>query len=463
MDLKLTPLTDWQDDAINNPYKHFAFYSGIACGKTFTGSHFIIKHILEKPELTGLIGANSYVQLSTASLRELFYWLNEYGFEFVVDCQPPAAWEMKREFKDYGNVLLVRNPWTKKVSTLFTRVMSDPAPIRGLTLSYAWLDETRDMPQESHDVVLSRLRESDYIKTLITTTPNGTDWSYNRFCTQVHTDPLLYGSMHVKTEESVKEGIITEDFYRGLRSTYSELMAAQELDAQHVNVHGGQAYYSSSQINRRARAPWGFRHPDINRPIIVGCDFNFDPSPLIWIVAQLSPDQKRIHVFKELCANRMSTPDMTQRLINYFPGFHYRVFGDRSGARATTSNAGKPDYDQMAEVFARNGCSFSIDTDQGSNPLVKNRVENVNRLCKNGLGEITLTWDPEGCPELDMDMKMVGWKTNMMKGQGKLSDGGDKRRTHASDALGYALWKLFRPGQRGKIIQGVPSLASQLV
>jgi hypothetical protein len=432
-------------------------------GKTYTGSHFIIKHVLEYPHLTGFIGANNYVQLSTATLRELFYWLTEYGFQFVIDRQPPQSWGQERQFKSYQNVLLIRNPWTHTVSTLFTRVMSDGAPIRGVEFSYGWMDESRDMPQESHDVVLSRLRESNYIKTLITTTPNGEDWSYKRFCVQEYENPLLYGSMHVKTEESVKAGIITEEFYQGLRASYSELMGAQELDALHVNVRGGLAYYAASDLNRKFRAPWGFKYPNPAYPLVVGCDFNFDPAPHIWMVGQISPDGKKMHWFKEISGTRKSTVEMAQMLVSRFPGMFFRVYGDRSGARATTSNAGKPDYDQMAQVFQDAGVRYSLDSDQGNNPLVRNRIENMNRLCKNGLGEVTMTWDPEGCPFLDGDMKMVGWKQNTMKGQGKLDDGGDKQRTHASDGAGYAMWKLFPPGQRGRIIKSLPSFSSQIV
>jgi hypothetical protein len=177
----------------------------------------------------------------------------------------------------------------------------------------------------------------------------------------------------------------------------------------------------------------------------------------------MSQDRKKIHWFKEVSGNRMSTVSMTLKLIGLFPGFHYRVFGDRSGARATTSNAGKPDYDQMAMTFREHACSFTIDQDQGNNPLVRNRVENMNRMFKNGLGEMNQTYDPEGCPYLHGDLKIVGWKQNVNKGQGKLDSCGDMNRTHASDAAGYAVWKLFPPGSRGSIIKGVPSLASTLL
>jgi hypothetical protein len=266
--------------------------------------------------------------------------------------------------------------------------------------------------------------------------------------------------MHVRTIEAVNAGILTRPYYDTMLQSYSELMIAQELDALHVNVLGGKAYYAASDTNRRRRAPWGFQYPDPSRPLIVGCDFNFDPAPHIWMIGQLSPDAKKIHWFRELVGTRASTVDMTMKLIL---SFHYRVFGDRSGARATTSNAGKPDYDQMAATFQDHECSYSIDTDQGNNPLVRNRVENMNRLFKNGIGEITQTYDPEGCPHFDGDVKNVGWKQNTNKGQGKLDSHGDVKRTHASDGAGYACWKLFPPQRRGRIIRGTPSLVSQLV
>lgn len=463
-EIRLTKLMPWQHMALVNPYTHFALYAGISVGKTFTGAHFIIKNILEHPEKTGLVGANNYIQLSTVALRELFYWFTQYGFEYVIDRMPPKSWNSPRAFKNYANIMCVRNPWSGDVSTLFTRVMSDPNPLRGIELSYAWMDETRDMAQESHDVILSRLRESDYIKTLITTTPNGEDWSYKRFCLTTYEDPYLYGSMHVKTYEAVKAGIISENFYKGLKASYSELMAQQELDAMHVNIAGGRAYYSAGEWNRKTISPWGSIYPDPNYPLIVGCDFNFDPAPHVWMVGQISPDGDRIHWFEELSRTRCSTPEMAYALVSRFPGYFYKIYGDRSGARATTSNAGRHDYAQISEVLADNGASFTVDSDQGSNPLVRNRIENMNRMLKDANGNIRMTYNHVRCPLFDSDMKMVGWKLSTnRRGQGSLDDGGNKTLTHASDGGGYALWKLFSPGMGAMIVEPTESQVISLL
>lgn len=444
------------------------------CGKSFTGSHFAIWHIIHKPELTGMIGANNYDQLSQASLREMFYWLDHYGLEYVIDRMPPESWGVPRAFKTYKNILLVRNPHTRKVTTIFTRVLSDPNPLRGVEFSWYWLDETRDTPEITHDVVLSRMREStDYARGIITTTPNGEDWGYERFVKNAHKSKI-YGSLHVKTEESVKAGIISPEYYNVMRASYSPLLAMQELDAMHVNILGGKAYYAASDRNRQRRAPWGDTHPNRERPLIIGCDFNFAPAPLVWIVGQVGPDlsgpngefwSDHIHWFGELSGRELSTQEMTLKLIQQYPDFFYRIFGDVSGGIGTTSNAGQTDYDQMNMVLSDANCVFSIDyhhlegDESHANPKVRSRVENVNRLLCNALGEVRMTYNPQNCPYFDGDMKMVGWKPQTSAGRGKLDDGGNKDRTHSSDAAGYAVYKVFPPQRYGRLM---PTMVSTI-
>lgn len=457
MGMKLAP---WQATALRSPYEHLAMFGGVATGKTYTGSHFAIEHMKDKPDLMGFIGANTYDQLSQATLFELFKHLERYRIPFVHNKKPPARWRMPERFPSYTNILSCKIG--SRMASAFTRVLSDPAALRGIQFSWYWGDETRDTKQDTHDVILSRMRGSPYRRGLVTTTTNGEDWGYTRFA-RAKPGQHLYGSMHIRTEEAVKFGYLERSYYDMMRASYSELMIAQELEALHVNVHGGQAYYAFGDYNRKHRAPWGFKYPDPRWPLIVGCDFNFDPAPHCWIVGQISPDGRKIHWYKEISGIRKSTPEMAALLAFQFPGFHYRVFGDRSGARATTSNAGKHDYNQIAQVLNDHGATFSIDQDQGNNPLVRNRVENMNRLARNGLGQTNMTYDPQGCPLLDGDVKMVGWKQTNMKGQGKLDSRGDVQRTHASDAAGYAVWKLFPPMGRGLIIPGIASHVSSIV
>jgi hypothetical protein len=409
---------------------------GISTGKTFTGAHFAIKNILEHPELTGCVCANTYDQLSQATLRELFYWLEEYGLKYVIDRQPPLEWKCKRGFKSYNNILSVRIG--NQVAHIFTRVLSNADALRGIEFSWYWLDETRDTPRESHDVILSRLRESEMIKGLITTTTAGEDWCYERFVKRA--DGILYGCQHIPTSASVEYGIVSEEFYQALRHSYSPLMAAQELDAQHVIALDGRCYYTYGKENQRH----GFC-PDPELPLIVGMDFNFSPAPMVWEVGQLSEDHESIHWFDEFDGVEISTKEMARRVGYKYGDFFLRIFGDASGNRGTTSNAGETDYSQIAAVLADMGVAFTIDCDQ-ANPRVKDRVENNARLLKDCDGVVSQTLDPDRCPLLAKDYERVAWKN------GKPSDGGDCTLTHASDGAGYALMKVLPPLARAATI-----------
>lgn len=467
-------LARYQERAIHNPFDHFTFYGGVGCGKTFTGAHFALNMIEQHPDKSGFIGANNYDQLSQVALKEFFYWLNEYGYEYVADQKPPPSWGIhQKKFKNYKNIICVKV--RSYVVHIFTRVLSDPNAIRGMEFSWYWIDESRDTTMYAHDMVLARMRETEFAKGLITTTTNGEDWTYERFIKGSRQGDKSFGSMHVPTYTAVQLGILTEKYYNTLRKAYSPMMALQELDARHVNIHGGRAYYAADDRHKRVVAPWGDTHPNPDRPIIIGCDFNFQPAPCVWMVGQIGPNEtgpngqfwgECIHWFTEISDTQVGTREMSRKLMRQFPGFIYRVFGDMSGNQGTTSNAGETDFAQMAQEFSENGVIASIDAIQldedetKRNPYVRDRVENMNTMLMNGLGEVRMTYNQNNCPLFDLDMKMVGWKPNVsQRGRGKLDDGGDNRRTHASDGAGYAVYKLFPPYRRGFLVGSVESVS----
>ncbi len=453
-------MADYQAAVMYNPFEHFAFFAGVASGKTYTGSHWAVMRMFERPELTGLVGANTYDQLSQATLRELFYWLDHYGIEFVVDRAPPREWGLtRRVFKKYTNILSCRIV-PGIITTVFTRVMGDSNPLRGIEFSWYWLDETRDTPNNTHDVVLSRQREdADYRRGLITTTTAGEDWAYTRF---VEKGGKRFGSMHVRTAESVRCGIISESFYQGLREAYDPLFAAQELDAEHVDVLGGRAYYAFGKHNA-VPCPWGATEIDTSRPVIVGMDYNYDPAPMVWEVGQLGPDgtqwQDCIHWFGEVVGRQRSTRHQTRELYDrYGKDTFYQCYGDASGSRGTTSNQGEHDFAQMAEEFDEAGIAYTIDYDH-ANPRVIDRVQNMNRLAKNSLGFVSMTYSKNSCPLLHQDFRKTAWKKTVT-GKAKLDDKGDHNITHASDGAGYAVWKVLPFARRGFEVEPVEASES---
>lgn len=453
MSAELITWQPWQTLAVYRPQTHFCLFGGVGSGKTFTGSHYAIKCIEDFPGSKGLIGANTYDQLSQASLHEFMYWLDHYKYSYWVDQKPPG----QKVFKSYKNIITVINKALGTYNYVFTRVMSKPNPLRGIEFTWYWLDEIKDTPQITHDVVLGRLRESSKMRGLVTGTTNGQDWSYKRFC--LNPNKQLYGFTHVRTSDAVKAGILTEDFYQGMLQSYTPLMAAQELNAEHVNFGLGRAYYTASDHNAQRTSPWGSAEPDWSRPLIVGCDFNYSPAPAMWIIGQLGPDgspwEDCIHWYFEIGEPEKSTVQMTHLLMANTQDAFLQIYGDASGTHGSTSNAGDVDYNQIAFELSEAGRGHTIDVER-ANPLVRDRVENMCRMLWAADGRRRMTYNPDRCPFFHEDLKHVGWKVSTMAKRARLDNKGNYQLTHSSDGAGYATWKVFPPNLRAMEIMSVP-------
>src|ERR1700733_1842207 len=129
-----TCIFPWQALACYRPQPHFALFGGVGTGKTFIGSHSSIDNVEEFAGLTGLIGANTYDQLSQATLREFVYWLDYYKYDYWMD-EWPRHIEQKK-FKTYKNIISVLPKKGGDLSHIFTRVMSKPNPLRGVEASW---------------------------------------------------------------------------------------------------------------------------------------------------------------------------------------------------------------------------------------------------------------------------------------------------------------------------------------
>jgi hypothetical protein len=429
-DIHLHP---WQAAVVKNPFTHYAFFGGVAVGKTFTGSHFALENIDTMPDESGLIGANTYNQLSQATLREFFYWLDYYGYKWVADKRPPRHWGGRREFKSYANIISVKAK--NRLVTIFTRVMSKPNPLRGIEFSWYWMDEVRDTPQNTHDVIVSRLRESKKIRGLVTSTTNGEDWSYERFIVKNPKD-LTYGFTHVATIEAVKAGIITQEFYDQLLKTYSKVTAAQELDAKHVNIAEHPVYYAYGDHNVRDTSPLtrdGGIHPAL--PIIVAMDFNL--TPMCWTLGQNAGPNWYWH--DEIHLEHSHTPEAALELVERVKGHPAGIVicGDATSNAGQRAAAGQSDYDIVGQILDANSIRWTSRT-PSCNPTVKDRVNAVNAVLRSASGQVSM-WHSPKCRNLQRDLSQVAWK----KGATLILDSGPKGdMTHASDGIGYAICEI---------------------
>jgi hypothetical protein len=99
---------------------------------------------------------------------------------------------------------------------------------------------------------------------------------------------------------------------------------------------------------------------------------------------------------------------------------------------------GTTDYTTLQHFLYKAGFKNARLRVPASNPPVLDRVRRVNGMLTNALGEVRLEIDGK-CVELIKDMEEVLFKPE----SGVIDKTSDSQRTHASDALGYAVWELF--------------------
>lgn len=203
-------------------------------------------------------------------------------------------------------------------------------------------------------------------------------------------------------------------------------------------ISGSRAYSAfSSQINV---AP----QPDINfrRPLCWIWDFNVDP--LVSLVGQmenLRGDKKLFRVHRELIISGSGNiAEMCEYFKQIYPrhGSEIWIYGDAT-SKGRSRQTGKSDYTLIANEMRTYGVPVRFKVPE-ANPPVPDRINAVNRVCRDENAEVCLVLDPS-CTELKLDMEGV-----LRDGRGGIKKTyNDKdpyfKRTHTSDALGYWISK----------------------
>ncbi len=190
---------------------------------------------------------------------------------------------------------------------------------------------------------------------------------------------------------------------------------------------------------------------DDTQPLIWTMDFNVDP--MIVLLMQLTPE-KEIHVLDEIVIRPNATTELAcqaflakakplaDRLSYIYRPLVVDVHGDSAGNQRTTAAAGS-DWGIVKEFFKMWVGDFKPRHHVPSaNPLVRDRVNAVRAKLRSQAGDVKLYIDPK-CKELIRDLEEVSWVVDAAGVATGEIDKRDKRRTHASDALGYYVHKVF--------------------
>lgn len=153
-------LSDPQIEIYNSDRERNLFMSGQGGGKSWALGMMAMKMTRNYPEAIGLIAANAYRQLTTATMKRLCdMWATDFNMyqdvHYVINKKPKDSWPKLHPMTDYDGIMTLNNGGMIYLASLENYQLID-----GIEVSWAMLDETKDTREEAvKDVIIGRLRQ----------------------------------------------------------------------------------------------------------------------------------------------------------------------------------------------------------------------------------------------------------------------------------------------------------------
>lgn len=360
-------------------------------GKSHAGAVFTIIESLDDKNTLGLITANTYRQLTNATLATIFRVCDEHGINY-------------RYNQNKGMLTIEGANW-------LTYSLDNYDNLRGVEVGRFLSDEMRDASPDAFLVLLGRLRDrkAKALKGRITTTPNGYDYLYDYFVGDKKTKEFS-----LIRAKSFDNKFLPDGFIDTLKQSYDEKVYRQEVLGEFVNISQGRIYYGFDRARHTGDVSFNER-----LPVYVGMDFNVDP--MTAVLCQYFNNV--LYVFDEIYLKDSNTNQMAEVLGQKY-GKKLTIIPDATGKALKTSGRGYSDHSILRE--------YGFEVKSTGNPF---RMDRYNTL--NNLFEKKRIMVSNKCVKLIRDLEQVGYKEGT-----NLPDTVDKELTHISDALGYAAWYL---------------------
>ena len=389
----------------------FKGFSGpIGSGKSQALCQEAIRMCYLNPGRVGLIGAPTYPMLRDSTLTSLLEVLNSNDIPF--------------DYHKSENVLTLKDSDAK----ILLRSIDEFERLRGTNLAWFGIDELTYAQEQAWLRLEGRLRDPKAIRLggFAVWTPKGFDWVYRKF---IQNPAPGYDVVLARPYENRFLLEQVPDFYERLKGSYDENFYRQEVLGDYLNSRGSLVYRAFTRdANLRPV------ELDPAKPVLWAVDFNVDP--MSSVIAQVHGGE--ISVIDEIVLRRSSTQEACEEFEKRvgLPAGGLVVYGDASGASMQTT--GFSDYAVIREFFRQRSARVSYRV-PSANPPVKDRVGAVNAKLLNAKGESQLFIHPR-CRELIADFEQVSYLEDSMQ----IDKDKDRRRTHASDALGYLVYQEFR-------------------
>lgn len=206
-----------------------------------------------------------------------------------------------------------------------------------------------------------------------------------------------------------------------LKKSYDPKIFRQEFEGSYEKS-GGIVYHAYSQENETDAVY------DPLRMTYLAFDFNVNPMTCIVIQETGHKEYAAVKEFVLHDSNTRATGEAVAEYLKDQKAF-VEITGDASGHSRRTVGAGATSDWVILEQIFKNFPGYRKRV-KFSNPSIKNRVNALNGLFCNMMGEIRFRVNPNECPYLHKDLTRQTYKED-----GTLNDSGNIG--HRSDAIGY--------------------------
>lgn len=402
-----------QSQFINMPNKFRAFVAGFGSGKTWVGCAATCKHFWEFPKVNSGYFAPTYPQI-----RDIFYpTIEEVASEWGLRVQVRTG---DKEVHYYSG--------SKYRGTTICRSLDDPASVVGFKIGHALVDEfdllAIDKALLAQRKIMARMRYKvaglrngiDY-----TTTPEGFKATYQIFVDDLQKKPekaVNYGLVHASTYQNAAN--LPDDYIPSLLEAYPEQLITAYLDGQFVNLTSGTVYrnYHRERCNSNDTVQG-------KEALRIGMDFNVEHMAATVYVMR----DKVWHAVDEF-VDYLDTPDICRAIKERYPENKITVYPDASGKNRKTTGAAESDI----KIIKNSG--FAVKA-HDSNPMVKDRVNAVNKAFSDGLLKVNF----RKCPTVARCFEQQAYDKN---GEPDKKSGQDHQNDASTYPIAYEL-PIIRP------------------
>ncbi len=246
-------LSEFQFQFLTHPAKFKAFLSARGAGKTATGWMQVVQQVVKQPGCHGIIVAPSFPLVDDVIIPEMNRWL-------------PS--ELILKDNRFKHNLLLKNG--SLIQFRSADNMRHIERLRGLSISWFWVDEATLTPQVLWDVLIGGLRQPNMKhQAFLTGTPKPASWVKKLFIDEL----TKIGDSFALTDVPIESNrFLPPDYILSLRNQYTGRFAAQELDGKFIEFEG--LVYPDFSHNHVLASDSPFLKPPFSR-MIYAIDWGF--------------------------------------------------------------------------------------------------------------------------------------------------------------------------------------------